>query len=165
MPRSNFCEECHRKHLYKFTWKRIITVKRAAFWNFHFQNRNFEKRKEWSGDMVNSYLFHTIGVNSLDDFWEKMVLWTDGLRHKGQRQKFSWKRIISVEEAALWNSYSRKSGKCKKKQKMTPKWPWTLQGQRYPKYVLLLPRGPTFTPFCSTTAMFRDNWSQLWFPP
>ena len=35
---------------------------------------------------------------------------------------------------------------------MTLKWPWTLQGQMYPIYVLLVPPNPNFPPFCTTTS-------------
>ena len=45
--------------------------------------------------------------------------------------------------------------------RMTSKWPWMLQGQRYPTYVEPLPTSPNFTPFCSTIAPFPDKWGFL----
>ncbi len=38
---------------------------------------------------------------------------------------------------------------------MTPKWPWTLKGQKYPMYILQLPRVTDFTPFRSTASCSR----------
>ncbi len=38
---------------------------------------------------------------------------------------------------------------------MTPKWPWALQVQIYPIYLLLVQRIPNFTPFGSTMNRFR----------
>ena len=45
----------------------------------------------------------------------------------------------------------------KKVHRMTPKWPWILQGQMYPTYVLLVSylRVPNFTVFHSTTSCFE----------
>ncbi len=40
-------------------------------------------------------------------------------------------------------------------EQMTPKWPWTLQGQSYPTYHLY-PRVQRFTAFLSTTSHFQD---------
>ena len=42
-------------------------------------------------------------------------------------------------------------------QRMTPKWHWTLKGQRYPIYFELLPTSRNVTPFCSTIARFPYN--------
>ncbi len=37
---------------------------------------------------------------------------------------------------------------------MTPKWPWTIKGQRYPYIYYNYPELPNFTPFCSTGSRF-----------
>ncbi len=39
---------------------------------------------------------------------------------------------------------------------MTPRWPWAVKGQRYPKYVMFYyPEVPTFNPFRSTPSRFK----------
>ncbi len=38
---------------------------------------------------------------------------------------------------------------------MTPKWPWTLQGQKYPIYVELLSVGPKFHSLLYDRSLFR----------
>ncbi len=46
------------------------------------------------------------------------------------------------------------AGHFEKSAPMTPKWPWTLQSQMYPMYILLLPRVTNFSPFHSMANRF-----------
>ena len=46
---------------------------------------------------------------------------------------------------------------------MISKWPWMLQGQKYPIYVIYYPRVPNFTPFFALRSFFfPGNWG-FWF--
>ncbi len=71
--------------------------------------------------------------------------------------------VTSIPESQISVSFALRPDVLKvhailrKVHQMTKKWPWTLQGQRYPIYVLLeyCPWVPNFSRFPSTTSCFR----------
>ena len=75
---------------------------------------------------------------------------------KKLREKFDKFRLqfVEVTVSALEIVASEKS----QVHRMTPKWPWMQQGQRYPLMFYYCPRVPNFIPFRSTVARFPDNW-------
>ena len=70
-------------------------------------------------------------------------------------------RLISL--ALIATRIIRQNYEKSQMHQMTPKWPWTLQDQRYTTYVLLVPASPIFHSVSLTTiARFPDN-SGFWF--
>ena len=48
----------------------LTNMKKKTIVKIHTKIQNFEKRNEWSGDMVNSYLLTKLGIDSVNGFWE-----------------------------------------------------------------------------------------------
>ncbi len=46
----------------------LTNMKKKTIVKIHTKIQNFEKRNEWSGDMVNSYLLTKLGIDSVNGF-------------------------------------------------------------------------------------------------
>ena len=96
-------------------------------------------------------------------FWDKCTEWPQNdLEPYKVKLPYTCICITTLRESqislqfALRPSVLKLQAILRQVHRMTPKWPWRLQGQRYTTYELLASPSPKFCPFCSTPSGFHD---------
>ncbi len=84
--------------------------------------------------------------------WPQMLSWTLWCqRYPVLSPQVTYLHLIHFTANRL-----RGTGHLVKVHWMTQKWPWIIEGQRYPTYDSLVPRVPNFTPFRCMISHFDD---------